>query len=129
MTQLQARRVLLVDDNELIREMAADVLADEGMQVVQAGDAEQGLDQLRAQPGFDLLLTDVRLPGMSGRDLADAARVLTPALPVIFMTGYAEEALERPDFLGPGMQLLRKPFSLADLMAMVRGCLPQAGPA
>ncbi|HCH0557036.1 TPA: response regulator, partial [Pseudomonas aeruginosa] len=83
----------------------------------------------RAQPGFDLLLTDVRLPGMSGRDLADAARVLTPALPVIFMTGYAEEALERPDFLGPGMQLLRKPFSLADLMAMVRGCLPQAGPA
>ncbi|TMN16439.1 response regulator [Pseudoxanthomonas sp. X-1] len=129
MTQLQARRVLLVDDNELIREMAADVLADEGMQVVQAGDAEQGLDQLRAQPGFDLLLTDVRLPGMSGRDLADAARALTPALPVIFMTGYAEEALERPDFLGPGMQLLRKPFSLADLMAMVRGCLPQAGPA
>ncbi|WP_205957700.1 response regulator [Pseudoxanthomonas winnipegensis] len=120
---------MLVDDNELIREMAADVLADEGMQVVQAGDAEQGLDQLRAQPGFDLLLTDVRLPGMSGRDLADAARVLTPALPVIFMTGYAEEALERPDFLGPGMQLLRKPFSLADLMAMVRGCLPQAGPA
>ncbi|PZP61042.1 MAG: two-component system response regulator [Pseudoxanthomonas spadix] len=129
MTQLQARRVLLVDDNELIREMAADVLADEGMQVVQAGDAEQGLDQLRAQPGFDLLLTDVRLPGMSGRDLADAARALTPTLPVIFMTGYAEEALERPDFLGPGMQLLRKPFSLADLMAMVRGCLPQAGPA
>ena len=129
MTQLQARRVLLVDDNELIREMAADVLADEGMQVVQAGDAEQGLDQLRAQPGFDLLLTDVRLPGMSGRDLADEARALTPTLPVIFMTGYAEEALERPDFLGPGMQLLRKPFSLADLMAMVRGCLPQAGPA
>lgn len=95
MTQLQERRVLLVDDNELIREMAADVLADEGLLIVQAGDAEQALDQLRTQPAFDLLLTDVRLPGMSGRDLADAARALAPALPVIFMTGYAEEALER----------------------------------
>ncbi|RZZ89605.1 response regulator [Pseudoxanthomonas winnipegensis] len=126
MTQLQERRVLLVDDNELIREMAADVLADEGLLIVQAGDAEQALDQLRTQPAFDLLLTDVRLPGMSGRELADAARALAPALPVIFMTGYAEEALERPDFLGPCMQLLRKPFSLVDLLAMVRGSLPHA---
>jgi two-component system cell cycle response regulator CpdR len=116
-------RILLVDDNELIREMAADILQDERYQVAQAGDAQEALAQLQQSGRFDLLLSDIRLPGMSGRELADVARRLDPDLPIVFMTGYAEEALKRDDFLGRGMALLRKPFSLAELRRQVREAL------
>lgn len=117
------QRILLVDDNELIREMAADVLSDQGYDVAQASDAAEALAHLRAAQRFDLLLSDVRMPGMSGRELAAVALDLWPDMTVIFMTGYADESLRTPGFLGERMKLLRKPFSLADLTRTVDDAL------
>lgn len=68
-------RILLVEDDDAIREMAADILGDEGYHVVASADAEHALTQLTRACPFDLLLSDICLPGMNGRDLADQARV------------------------------------------------------
>ncbi|PKV11211.1 response regulator [Xanthomonas prunicola] len=114
---------MLVEDDDAIREMAADILGEEGYHVVASADAEQALSQLSRACPFDLLLSDICLPGMNGRDLADKARLICPALPIVFMTGYAGEIAKRVDFLGTGMRLLTKPFSLRDLLGIVRKAL------
>ncbi|WP_260288733.1 MULTISPECIES: response regulator [unclassified Xanthomonas] len=103
--------------------MAADILGDEGYQVVTSGDAEQAMEQLASARPFDLLLSDICLPGMNGRDLADNARRLYPALPIVFITGYAGAIAKRADFLDTGMRLLTKPFSLRDLLGVVETAL------
>lgn len=116
-------RILLVEDDDAIRAMTADILCDEGYQVVVSADAEQAMEQLTRACPFDLLLSDICLPGMNGRDLADNARRLYPALPIIFMTGYAGASAKRADFLDTGMRLLTKPFSLRDLLGIVQTVL------
>nr|WP_272910005.1 response regulator [Xanthomonas campestris] len=116
-------RILLVEDNDAIRLMTTDILSDEGYTVVAAEDAEVALQQLQNLPVFDLLLSDICLPGMNGRDLADNARVLFPSLPIVFMTGFAGAASARKDFLASGMRLLTKPFTLRDLLDTVRTSL------
>ncbi|PWQ87274.1 hybrid sensor histidine kinase/response regulator, partial [Enterococcus faecium] len=75
-----------------------------------AADASEGLKVLRSAQPVDLLITDVGLPGMNGRQLAEIARSLRPRLPVLFITGYAETAMAREGFLGAGMHLICKPF-------------------
>ena len=112
-------RILLVEDNDAIRLMTTDILSDEGYTVVAAEDAEVALQQLQNLPVFDLLLSDICLPGMNGRDMADVARDLRPGLPILFITGYAENAATRQEFLAEGMALLPKPFSLNDLLNTV----------
>nr|WP_275690462.1 response regulator [Luteibacter yeojuensis] len=72
---------------------------------------------------IDLLLTDIGMPGMDGRELAEAARAWRPALPVLFMTGYAENAMERSRFLGQGTDMIAKPFEIDVLLARIRGML------
>lgn len=116
-------RILLVEDDDAIRAMTADILGDEGYQVIASPDAEQALEQLNQARPFDLLLSDICLPGMNGRDLADNARRLYPALPIVFMTGYAGSIAKRADFLDNGMRLLTKPFSLRDLLGIVQTAL------
>ncbi len=73
---------------------------------------------------LDLLVTDVGLPGLNGRQLADAARETMPNLPVLLITGYAGQALDNIR-LADGMEVLRKPFPLADLAARVKALLAQ----
>ncbi|PPT96524.1 two-component system response regulator [Xanthomonas arboricola pv. arracaciae] len=119
---------MLVEDDDAIRAMTADILGDEGYQVTASADAEQALEQLNQARPFDLLLSDICLPGMNGRDLADNARRLYPALPIVFMTGYfmtgyAGSIAKRADFLDTGMRLLTKPFSLRDLLGIVQTAL------
>jgi CheY-like chemotaxis protein len=76
---------------------------------------------LQSETRVDFLLTDVGLPGgMNGRQVADAARVLRPNLKVLFVTGYAENAVIGNGHLEPGMQVITKPFSMEDLAAKVR---------
>ena len=89
---------------------------------------EQALDHLRNDSSIELLLTDVGLPGISGRELADMARVYRPGLPVLFMTGYAETALDRQAFLGSGMDMLIKPFQIGELLDKVRRSLGRVSP-
>lgn len=114
-----AQRILLVDDTDAVRMMVREMLTEAGYQVVEAANAQQALLELHSPRGVDLLLSDVGLPGMNGRDLADAARALRPDLPVLFVTGYTEQAAERGAFLGPGMALLPKPFNVHELLRSV----------
>ena len=118
--------VLVVEDMASVRLSVAEVLTDAGYRCTLAETIEQALDQLREEAGIQLLLTDVGLPGISGRELADMARAYRPGLPVLFMTGYAETALDRQAFLGSGMDMLIKPFQISELLAKVRRALDQA---
>ncbi|WP_181106527.1 response regulator [Xanthomonas arboricola] len=115
----RSERILLVDDTDVVRMMVSEVLSDAGYHVLEAEDANGALDQLRAGVEIDLVVSDVGLPGMNGRDMADVARALRPGLPILFITGYAENAATRQEFLAEGMALLPKPFSLNDLLNMV----------
>jgi CheY-like chemotaxis protein len=110
--------ILVVEDEALVRMIAVETLEDCGFAVLEAGTADAALAMLDANPSVALLLTDVGLPGMNGRDLADAARQRRPALPVIFMTGYS-----RGEPLPEGMITLGKPFTPEQLQAAVTGML------
>jgi PAS domain S-box-containing protein len=122
---VQGARILLVEDEAPIRAFAAEALRDLGHEVVEAKDAAEGLRALRAMPGpVDLLLADIGLPGgMNGRQLADAARELVPAVNVLLITGYAGTALGPDTETAADIFLLSKPFSLAALAARVETIL------
>jgi signal transduction histidine kinase/ActR/RegA family two-component response regulator len=115
--------ILLVEDDESVRMLNQEVLQELGYQVRVANDAQQALDQLEALPRLDLLVTDVGLPGLNGRQLAEMAQQQRPGLPVLFLTGYAKGAASRADFLGPNMKLLTKPFALDALALLVSDML------
>ncbi len=121
--------ILVVEDDEGVRMLVTEFLVELGYTVLQAADGVGGLRLATdlAQP-IDLLLTDVGLPGMNGRQLADAVRVLRPQLKVLFMTGYAETAIVRSGFLGPGMSMLTKPFTLDALVGKVERILAEPAP-
>lgn len=115
--------VLIVEDMASVRTSVVEVLVDAGYRCSQAETIEQALQQLEHDPSIELLLTDVGLPDMNGRELADHARTYRAELPVLFMTGYAETALDRQAFLGEGMDMLIKPFQIGELLDKVRRTL------
>ena len=118
--------VLVVDDEPSIRMLVADVLTDLGYAVVEVRDGASGLKVLRSETRVDLLVTDMMLPGgMNGRQLTDAARAARPGLPVLFITGYAENALVGNGQLEPGMQVVTKPFTLDALVRRMKDLLAQ----
>ncbi|MGF7154980.1 PAS domain-containing protein [Novosphingobium gossypii] len=105
--------VLVIDDEPAIRMLVADILQGLGYGVVEAGDGAEGLRILQTDARVDLLITDVGLPGgLNGRQVADAARLSRPDLKVLFITGYAENAVLSHGHLDPGMHVLTKPFSM-----------------
>ncbi|MBB5695070.1 response regulator [Muricoccus pecuniae] len=113
--------VLVVDDEPVVRMLVTEVLRDLGYGVVEASDGPQALKALEAMPKIDLMVTDVGLPGgMNGRQLADAVRERRPALKVLFITGYAENAAIGNGLLAPGMQVITKPFAMDVLATKVR---------
>ncbi len=119
----EGKTVLVIEDEALVRGLIVEVLTDLGFAALQAVDGPSGLAVLQSRQRIDLLISDVGLPGLNGRDLAEAARLLRPELKVIFMTGYAEAAASAQGFLAPGMALLTKPFGMADLTAKIRGMM------
>ena len=118
--------VLLVEDEAQVRHVAAETLRDLGYQVLEAATGPAALEMLRKpRCWIDALVTDVGLPGgLNGRQVADAARLEQPGLPVLFITGYAGSALDR---LAPGMEVIAKPFALDALAAKISSMLK--GPA
>lgn len=118
--------VLIVEDMATVRLFVTEVLEDAGYRCTQAVDVESALERLQNDPSIQLLLTDVGLPRMSGRELADVARGWHEGLPILFMTGYAETALNRQVFLGAGMDMLVKPFQISELLDKVRRTLDGA---
>jgi len=112
--------VLVVEDEPVVRSLILEVLADLGYKALEAVDGPSGLRILESKQRIDLLVTDVGLPGLNGRQLADHARVARPDLKVLFITGYAEQAAMASGFLGSGMEMITKPFAIEDLAARIR---------
>ena len=108
--------ILLVEDDDSVRMINQEVLEELGYRVSVARDGDEALKRFRTLDRVDLLVTDVGLPGMNGRQLAEVIQQMKPRLPVLFLTGYAESARDQSGFLGPHMQLLTKPFTL-DVLA------------
>jgi CheY-like chemotaxis protein len=121
-TQHALGKVLIVEDQTIIREQIAELLKDMGCIPLEAADGPSGLDIVQSGEVFDLLITDVGLPGLNGRQLADVARALNPNLPILFITGYAGEALDAQP-LPNGMVVMRKPFSLEAISAQIHDLL------
>jgi signal transduction histidine kinase/ActR/RegA family two-component response regulator len=115
--------VLVVEDEQTVRELVLEVLQDFACVTLQATDGLSGLAILESEQPVDLLISDIGLPGLNGRQLADAARVKRPALPILLMTGYAENAALASGFLEEGMQMLTKPFTLAELTERIHAML------
>jgi PAS domain S-box-containing protein len=114
------RTVLVVDDEPQVRELIAAQLRDMGHHCLQAADGPGGLEVICSPAhAVDLLITDVGLPGLSGHLLAARARELQPGLKVLFITGYASDAIFDVD-AASGVELLNKPFTMAELAARVR---------
>ncbi|WP_163031578.1 hybrid sensor histidine kinase/response regulator [Pseudomonas viridiflava] len=114
------RTVMIVDDEPTIRMLVAEVLEDQGYIPIEAGEGASALKVLESDKRIDLLVTDVGLPGgMNGRQLADAARVIRPDLKVLFITGYAENAIIGNGHLDPGMWVLTKPFTMEALASRI----------
>ncbi|MCF5667085.1 ATP-binding protein [Pseudomonas marginalis] len=112
--------VLIVEDDPAVRVLVSAVLKELGYAFVQAGDADTALPIIESEQRIDLMISDVGLPGMNGRQLAEIGRQIRPELKVLFITGYAEHAAVRGGFLDPGMQLITKPFTFDLLTAKVR---------
>ncbi len=121
---VEGETVLVVDDEPTVRMLVTDVLSDLGYAALEAEDGPAGLKILQSKARVDLLITDVGLPGgMNGRQVADAARALRPELRVLFITGYAENAVVGNGQLEPGMAVLTKPFAMDDLASSIRGLI------
>ncbi|QDG94757.1 response regulator (plasmid) [Rhizobium sp. NIBRBAC000502774] len=113
--------VLVIDDESLVRMLVIDVLEELGYRAIEAGDGPEGMAVLRSDIHIDLMITDVGLPnGMNGRQVADAARQLRPNLKVLFVTGYAENAVLNHGHLDVGMEVITKPFDLAVMAKRIR---------
>ncbi|KMT52907.1 ATP-binding protein [Pseudomonas fildesensis] len=112
--------VLIVEDDPAVRVLVSAVLKELGYAFVEAGDADTALPIIESEQRIDLMISDVGLPGMNGRQLAEIGRQIRPDLKVLFITGYAEHAAVRGGFLDPGMQLITKPFTFDLLTAKVR---------
>jgi CheY-like chemotaxis protein len=118
--------VLVIDDEPTIRMLVGEVLAEAGYAVIEAPDGPAGLKVLESNARVDLLITDVGLPGgMNGRQVADAARVNRPNLKVLFITGYAENAVVSKSRLEKGMFVVTKPFQMDALAARIREIVRQ----
>jgi PAS domain S-box-containing protein len=115
--------VLVVEDEPIVRMLIADVLEELGYQVLEAGDGAAGLEILLSAARIDLLISDIGLPVLNGRQMIEGARAHRPDLKVLFMTGYAENAAQASGFLEPGMALITKPFAVEALAAKIREML------
>jgi PAS domain S-box-containing protein len=112
--------VLVVEDEPVVRAVIVEMLEEQGYRTLEAVDGPSGLRILRTDARIDLLVTDVGLPGINGRQVADQARETRPGLKILFITGYAESVAMADGFLQPGMEMITKPFDLDYLSRRVR---------
>jgi CheY-like chemotaxis protein len=115
--------ILVVEDDPNVRAYVVEALSGIGYRVVEAGDAEGALMVFASNTEIKLMLTDVVMPGMNGRTLADVVRQSYPAVKTLFMTGYSRNAIVHQGRLDPGVSLIQKPFSQASLAARIRSLL------
>jgi PAS domain S-box-containing protein len=115
--------VMVVEDDESVRLIVLEVLAELGYQAIEAFDGPSAIPILQSNRKIDLLISDVGLPGLNGRQLAEIAREARPGLQVLFITGYAQNAAIRGGFLDHGMDMMTKPFAVDALATKIREML------
>jgi PAS domain S-box-containing protein len=122
-------KILLVEDEESVRGFAGKILEGKGYSVVTAEDGYEAIRRFHERAGeFDLLLTDVIMPGMNGRELAELIRGMKPGIRVVFISGYTDDEAFRRDVVDEGMAFQPKPFSPEDLLRIVREALEAPAP-
>jgi signal transduction histidine kinase/ligand-binding sensor domain-containing protein/ActR/RegA family two-component response regulator len=116
--------VLLVEDEPLVRDIAKSALSDQGYEVLEAEHGEEALALARGHGAeIQLVLTDVVMPKMGGRELVEQLRKVRPAIRVLYMSGYTAASIDEQDVVEPGTSFLRKPFALAEMLGKVREVL------
>lgn len=120
-------RLLVVEDEAFLREVVAESLEEAGYAVVSVADGVAGLTVLQSETPVDLLVSDIRLPGINGYELAAAGKALRPDLKVILMTGYAPSL--PPELQHVVYRVLQKPFRIDSLVGVVAAALAGAGEA
>jgi PAS domain S-box-containing protein len=122
--------VLVVEDDDMVRTLAKSILEKRGYRVLSAPTGEAGVELLdRHQGPLDLLLTDIVLPGMNGRDLSKRASARFPGVRTLFMSGYTDEVISHHGVLQEGIAFIQKPFSVRDLASRIRQMLDQKSQA
>jgi CheY-like chemotaxis protein len=121
--------ILLVEDESEVRSLAGEILQASGYTVLQAGNAAEALEVSKRHQGtIDLLVTDVVMPQMSGRELAERLVALGPTMKVLYMSGYTDDAIVHHGILDPGIVLLQKPFAPDTLVKQIRSVLDSPNP-
>ncbi len=124
-----SRRILVVEDDESVREVAVDFLADHGYEISEAEDGEEAIGHLMKARAFDLLFTDVNLPGdMGGLKIAAEAKQLQPNIKVLLTTGYAASIVEDSGSNNPTADVILKPYRQVKLLKMVEALLGRNAP-
>jgi CheY-like chemotaxis protein len=122
--------VLLVEDEAALRNLAQEILRDQGYKVIAAGSGREALELAGSHKApIDLLVTDVVMPGMDGRELADRLGPVHPETRCLFMSGYTDDAVVRRGVREEGMPFLQKPFTIDALALKVREVLDHTAPA
>jgi PAS domain S-box-containing protein len=116
-------RILVVEDDPAVRELAVTILREQGYEVGESNSAVEALQLIRTKAAFDLILTDVIMPRMSGKELSDQIRSQLPKIKVLLMSGYTDDALAHHGVLEDGISFLPKPFSPAQLTRKIREVL------
>jgi CheY-like chemotaxis protein len=115
--------ILVVEDEDQVRRMSVDALQELGYEVIEAGGGEEALGHVRARDDIRLLFTDVVMPDINGRQLADKARALRPELPVLYTTGYTRNAVVHNGVVDSDVFFIPKPFTIEQLARKLRAVL------
>jgi DNA-binding response OmpR family regulator len=122
--QQGSETVLVVEDQDGVRSFAVDTLKQQGYHVIEASDGDQAISVAEQESGpIHLLVTDVVMPGMNGKELSDRLTNVRPNLTVLFISGYTADVIAKRGVLDPGVAFLHKPFSPDELAAKVREVL------
>lgn len=118
-----SERILVVEDDNDLREIPASILSDQGYEVIEASNGDEAIKCLQGQQ-FDLLFTDVVLPGgMNGVEIADQAKLIQPDIKVLYTSGYAEDTVAQMSEMKPDVTLIHKPYHREQLLGKVRNIL------
>ncbi len=118
-------RILLAEDEALLRLVAVETLQDAGYDVMEAGDGNAGLAILQSDQAVDLLITDIKMPGLNGYQLAEAGLSLRPQMKVVLMTGYSDETV--PEIIRKAtIKVFHKPFNFEDLLLFIQQIMPSS---
>jgi len=123
MVERDTPQILIVEDDEAMREFLCQAISRSGYYVEAVQDGTEALRRVE-ESHFDLLLTDIRMPGLDGLELARLVRRRYPNLSVLLVTAYVQDALGATDLDGAGVDVLSKPFNLSELIDRVETCLP-----